>query len=208
VRETSPTLVEELIPTTITMGGLHRITCLLLEEHVPITNLTRILESIANHATFTKDPIDLTERIRADLGRAICDRYRDEQGKIHALVLDPRLEMELRRSIAEKTLVLDTARLEKLVMRLAEDWRKATTKGQDVAVLVDGSLRRPLRQALSRSLADLAVIAYQEVPGDLLLSAQSMIKSEDIAVAKPEETKNSSTGSNGNGASLQAILGR
>jgi flagellar biosynthesis protein FlhA len=208
VRETSPTLVDELIPTTITMGGLHRIVCLLLEEHVPITNLTRILESIANHASAVKDPLDLTERIRSDLGRAICDRYRDDQGKIHAVVLDPRLEMELRRSIAEKTLVLDSARLEKLVMRLAEEWRKASAKGQDAALLVDGGLRRALRQALSRSLSDLAIIAYQEVPGDLLLTAEAIIKSEDIAAPKPEEPKTNTPGSSGNGVSLQAILGR
>jgi hypothetical protein len=75
-------------------------------------------------------------------------------------------------------------------------------------VLVDGGLRRPFRQAVSRSLADLAVIAYQEVPGDLLLTAEAMIKSEDIAVAKPEEAKAISAGSQAGGTTLQAILGR
>ena len=62
VKETSPAVVDELIPNILTMGALHRVLCLLLEEHVPISNLTRILEALANHAVAIKDPLDLTER--------------------------------------------------------------------------------------------------------------------------------------------------
>jgi flagellar biosynthesis protein FlhA len=180
-RESSPSVVDELIPNILTMGQLHRVLTLLLEERVPISNLTRILESLANHAPTTKDSIELTDRVRVDLGRSICDRFRDEQGRIHALVLDPRLELELRRAIHEKTLVLDPSRLEKLIVRLANEWRKATARGQDVALLADASLRRPLRHAVARSLPDLAVVAYQEVPGDMLLEPAALIKPEDLA---------------------------
>jgi flagellar biosynthesis protein FlhA len=189
VKETAPTVVEELIPNVLTMGGLHRVLSLLLEERVPISNLTRILESLANHAPLVKDPLELTERVRHDIGRTICDRYRDEQGRIHAIVLDPRLELELRRAVHEKTLVLDPPRLEKLVLRLANEWRKAGARGLDVALLTDASLRRTMRQALARSLPDLAVIAYQEVPNDLVLEPIAMLKPEDIAPPRPEETQ-------------------
>src|SRR5262249_51680145 len=58
VRETSPVVVDELIPNILTMGALHRVLGLLLEEQVPISNLTRILESLANHAPQTKDPAE------------------------------------------------------------------------------------------------------------------------------------------------------
>ncbi len=66
-------------------------------------------------------------------------------------------------------------------MKLANEWRRATAKGQEVALLADASLRRPLRQAVARSLPDLAVVAYQEVPGDLLLEPAALIKPEDLA---------------------------
>lgn len=180
VRETSPAVVDELIPNLLTMGTLHRILCLLLEERVPITDLVRILESLASHVALVKDPVDLTDRVRLDLGRVVCDRFRDETGRAHALILDPRLEVELRRAIHEKSLVLDPARLEKLMARLGTEWRKATARGHEVALLVDGSLRRPLRQVLSRSLADLALIAYQEVPSDLQLEVVAMVKPEEL----------------------------
>ena len=49
VRESSPGLVDELIPNVLTMGMLHRVLVLLLDERVPISNMTRILECLANH---------------------------------------------------------------------------------------------------------------------------------------------------------------
>jgi len=183
VRETSPSLVDELIPNLLTMGVIHRVLCLLLEEHVPISNLTRILESLANHAPATKDPVDLTERVRLDLGRVICGRHRDDAGRLHALVFDPRLEMEFRKALHEKNLILDPSRLEKLVFRLADEWRKATAAGKDTALLTDSLLRRPLRQTIVRALPDLSVIAYQEIPSDMLLEPLALIKSEDLGHA-------------------------
>ena len=179
-RESAPSVVDELVPNVLTIGTLHRVLTLLLEERVPISNLTRILESLANHAPQVKEPIELSERVRVDLGRAICDRFRDERGRIHALVLDPRLELELRRAVHEKNLTLDPAQLEKLIIRLANEWRKAMAKGQDVALLCDASLRRPLRQSVARSLPDLSVVAYQEVPGDLMLEPAALIKPEEL----------------------------
>jgi flagellar biosynthesis protein FlhA len=183
-RETNPSVIDELLPNMLSMGTLHRVLCLLLEEHVPISNLPRILEGLAHHAPVTKDPVELTERVRVDLGRVICDRYRDAQGRLHAIILDPRLELELRRTLHEKTLAVDPGRLEKMVMFLLNEWRKATARGQDIALLTDASLRRPVRHALMRSMPDLAIIAFQEVPGDLVLEPVAMLKPEDLGGAK------------------------
>jgi flagellar biosynthesis protein FlhA len=178
VRDTSPSLVDELIPTNLTMGALHRVLCILLEEHVPISDLTRILESLANHAPLSKDPVELAEKVRIDLGRAICDRYRDEQGRLHAIVLDPRLEQELRRP--DRQFFLDPQRLEKFIVRLVTEWRKSGARGQEAALLCDTGLRRTLRQTL-RSQRDLAVIAFQEVPSDLILEPVVILKPDDVA---------------------------
>ena len=182
VRETSPSLVDELIPNVMTMGTLHRVLTLLLEENVPISNMTRILESLANYAPSVKDPAELTERIRPDLGRILCDRFRDTDGRLAAIVLDPRLEMELRKAVHEKNLILEPTRLEKLIVALANAWRKAHVAGKEVALLTDASLRRPLRVALVRSLADLSVISYQEIPIDTGLQPIALIRLEELAV--------------------------
>ncbi len=180
VRESSPAVVDELIPNMLTMGSIHRVLTLLLEERVPITNLARILEGLANHAQTTKDVTELTDRVRADIGRTICDRFRDDKGRIRAIVLDPRLEIELRRSIQDKQLVLDPSRLEQLIMKLSNEMRKANARGIDVALLCDSSLRRALRHAVARSLSDLSLISYQEIPTDLLMEPVAIIRPEDL----------------------------
>jgi len=181
VRETSPSLVDELIPNVLGMGLLHRVLILLLEEQVPISNMTRILECLANYAPAIKDPVDLTERVRAELGRIICDRFRDPQAKLAAIVLDPRVEMELRRALHEKNLVLEPAKLEKLIVCLGNGWRKSHLAGKEVALLTDTVLRRPLRAAIARSLGDLSVIAYQEIPTDIGLQPFVLVRPEDIS---------------------------
>jgi flagellar biosynthesis protein FlhA len=183
VRESNPAVVDELIPTILTMGTVHRVLMLLLQERVPISNLPRILESLATHAVATKDPVELAERVRVDIGRAVVDRFRDSSGRIRVLILDPRVELELRRSVQGQQLLLDPQRLERLTLKLAAEWRQALARGLEVALLCDASLRRPLRQALVRSLPDLAVIAYQEIPADILMEPVAVIRPEDIGAA-------------------------
>lgn len=180
VRETAPAVVDELIPNMLTMGTLHRVLVLLLEERVPISDLTRILESLANHAAATKDPAELTEKVRGDIGRAICDRFRDDRGRLRAIILDPRLEMELRRSVHGPHLNLDPTRLEGLIQKLAAEVAKTIAQGREAALLCDSGLRRPLRNSIVRSLRDLSVIAYQEVPTDYLLEPVAFIRPEDV----------------------------
>jgi flagellar biosynthesis protein FlhA len=180
VRETAPAVVDELIPNLITMGTLHRVLTHLLEERVPISNLGRILESLAANATATKDVSELTERVRVDIGRSVVDRFRDPTGRIRAIVFDPRLEVEFRRLVQGQQLALDAARLEQLTVRLAAEIRKANARGHEVALLCDASLRRAVRHAVSRSLHDLTVVSYQEIPTDLLMEPVAVIRPEDL----------------------------
>jgi flagellar biosynthesis protein FlhA len=147
VRATAPSLVDELIPSQLTLGTLHRVLCLLVEERVPISNLTRILEALSHFAGTVKDAVELAERIRPELGRDICDRFRDANNRLHGIVLEPRLHLELQRSLHQGHLVLEPNRLERLIGRLAEIWRRQVAQGQEVALLCDSSIRRALRQA-------------------------------------------------------------
>jgi len=194
VRETAPAVVDDLIPNPLGMGALHRVLTNLLDERVPISNLPRILEALAAHAGAVKDPAELAERVRLDIGRAVVDRFRDPNGRIRAIVLDPRLEVELRRASQGQTLVLDPSRLEQLTLRVAAELRKANARGYEVALLCDASLRRALRNGLVRALADLSVVSYQEIPTDLLM--------EPVAVIRPEEL--TSTGPSAVGALFDA----
>jgi flagellar biosynthesis protein FlhA len=187
VRATAPSLVDELIPSQLTLGTLHRVLCLLVEERVPISNLTRILEALSHFAGTVKDAVELAERIRPELGRDICDRFRDASNRLHGIVLEPRLHLELQRSLHQGHLVLEPNRLERLIGRLAEIWRRQVAQGQEVALLCDSSIRRALRQALYRSLPDLGVISYGEVPANMTLYPVAMLRLDDLLPANASQ---------------------
>ena len=183
-RETSSAVIDELIPNMLSMGTVHRVLSLLLQERVPITNLTRILESLAHNAPTVKDPEELAERARGYLARAICDPFIDSQNRIHAIIFEPSLELELRRSQQDKKMAIQPDAFEALIVRLATALREAGQNGVEVALLVDSQLRRILKNLLLRGIPDLTVIAYTEVPNDVLLEAEIIIKREDVYKAK------------------------
>ncbi len=180
VRETSPTVVDELKPDVIRMGELHQVLILLLQERVPLTNLTRMLEIIAQAAPAIKDPRELADRVREQMGRDILDRLRDDAGKVAVAVLDPRLEMRLRELVQEKQLVIPHDALERLISKLHEHWQACSMSGSEFTLLTDSALRRPLRQTTERAIPDLTVTAYTEVPSDLTIDFQKIIKLEDV----------------------------
>lgn len=181
-KQTSAAVVDELIPNLLSMGAVHRVLIALLEERVPITNLTRILEALAHYATQTKDPLELADRARSYLPRAICEPFLDAEHRIHAIIFDPHLELELRRSLQEKEkrLAIPPEALEALIVRLATALRETSQQQVDVALLVDSSIRRPIRHLLSRGLPDLSIIAISEVPTDVTLEAAAIIKRDDV----------------------------
>ncbi len=182
VKETSPSLVEELIPGVMTLSTVQQVLAGLLEEQVPITNLTRILESLAVHGTTVKDPVELIERVRVDLGRTICERFRSPDGRVRAIVFDPRVELHLKQALRGQQLVLEPRLMQKIIERLADELRKAVAADQEIAVAVEKQLRRPLRSLLVRALPDLAVIAYSEIPRDLRLDPVAVITPEQLGL--------------------------
>ena len=80
----------------------------------------------------------------------------------------------------ENNLALQPAQLERLIVRVSDEWQKASVAGKEAALLSDTTLRRPLRRALERAVVDLPVIAYPEIPSDLLIEPTAMLRVEDV----------------------------
>ncbi len=95
----------------------------------------------------------------------------------------------MRNALRDHALTLPPTQLERMIVKLSEHWRKANAASQEVALLCDSSLRRPLRRTIERSLSDLPVVAYTEIPADMLINAVAMLRNEDI---QPEEQDNTS----------------
>ena len=180
LRKTSPSLVDEIKPDLIRTSDIHHVIRELLAERVPISNFARVLEAIVHHAHKVKDPHALVEVVRTSIGTEILDPLKNADGMVPAIVAEPKLETGLRERLREGILAIDPASLDRLAKKLNELRQKALATDQELILLVETSLRRPIRNAIERNLPDLIVVGYGEVPNDTQVEFKSILKFEDV----------------------------
>ena len=180
LKEIAPSTVEEVRPDTLRASTLHKVLVHLLRDGIPITALEKIVESAVQHAVTHKDPDVLAESVRGDIGHIICERFQDEEGRIRVIILEPKLEHRLRQMASATSISLHPQELEKLVQCLRMLWEKSRLRNQHCAVLVDSSIRFSLARTIFRSIPDLAVIAYSEIPSDRLIESVGIVGFNEV----------------------------
>ncbi len=183
-REFAPTIVDEIKPEIIRMGTLHQVLIQLAEDRIPLADITLILESIVNHAPQTKTSEELTDHVRVDLGRLVCERFRGTDGRLRVIAMEPKLDTRMRQSLHQDQLALGAGPLTRLIESVTKAWKDSERRQQPLALLVDQKIRRPLKRLLARTTPDVGVIAYQEVPNDLIIDSAVMLQFEDIIGAE------------------------
>src|SRR5206468_1094382 len=101
LKQTHPTVVNELIPTQLNVGQVQRILQNLLAEGIAIRNLAGILEKVSDYANVTKNPDELSEHARRAVGTQLTKPYQLENGRMRAITLDPRLEQQIAQGIRQ-----------------------------------------------------------------------------------------------------------
>jgi flagellar biosynthesis protein FlhA len=165
VAQTSPKLVEELVPKIVSIGEIQRVLRQLLRERVPIRDLTTILESVADAATATKDPDLIVETVRAALGRAICRVHQSDKGELPAISFAPALEERLLQAVVRTdhgaVLAIDPQEAQGIATRIA---RAIETAVAQPVLLCTPGLRPHLWRLFSRVLPQIGVLSHNEVP--------------------------------------------
>ncbi|MCA9085933.1 MAG: FHIPEP family type III secretion protein [Planctomycetaceae bacterium] len=195
VKQFAPTIVEEITPDVIRMGTLHQVLIALAEDRIPLSDLALILESVINHAPDCTSAEMLTDRVRIDLGRLVCEPHRTEDGRIRIIAIEPLLDVHLRQSLHEGTLALGPGPLSRLIDRIRVLVHESARLHLPLTLLVDQKLRRPLKKILTRSSPDLAIIAFQELPADMQVETVAVLLRDDII---GEASRNEVGGQNAN----------
>jgi flagellar biosynthesis protein FlhA len=170
VKESSPTVVAELIPTLLSVGGVQKVLELLLREQVPVLDMQTILEALADNAHLTKDPEILTEYVRTALGRTICQKYLNDEGNIPVLTVDPQLERQIAESMQSTPggikVVLSHNVTNRLMDQLAQSIDGMVANNQQPVVLTAPNVRPALRRLAETTFPSLGLLSYNEiVPG-------------------------------------------
>jgi len=165
VAQTSPRLVEDLVPKVLSTGDVQRVLRQLLRERVPIRDLTTILEALSDAGAVTKDPDMLTEAVRGQLGRAICRQYQSDKNELVTISLAPSLEERLMKSIVRTdqgaVLALDPSEAQNMATKIARALEQAVAQP---VLLCTPALRPHLWRLFSRVLPTIGVLSHGEVP--------------------------------------------
>ena len=168
LRKSQPSLVGEVVGELVPVGMLQRVLKNLLANGIPVRELTAILEALGEYASKTKNTDILTEMVRKHLSRTITEQYKDKEGKVSAITLEPALEHQMTSNLRQEGETLNLALPAEMTMaistNIAQAWKTAMDKGAEkIVLLCDSRLRATLAAMLSRTVPPLPVIAYDEI---------------------------------------------
>jgi len=179
LQKVSPAVVDELIPGVMKVSEVQQVLQMLLREDVPIRQLGMILETLGDHAGKTKDPVWLTEYVRHRLARTISTRYRDAQGQLHVVALDPAMEDRIAAGIEHNErglfIRMSPQAVDSTCDKISSTVKKLITLGHHPVVLVSPRIRPGLRQIIAASMPRVRVLSYNEITQDTKIQSHGVV---------------------------------
>ena len=160
-------LADELIPSVISASTLQRVLQALLRERVSIRDLGTILEGIAEAAPHTSSLTQLTEAVRARLGRQLCWANRGEDGSLPIVTLSPDWETAFADSLIgageDKQLSMAPSRLQEFIRAVRDSFERAALAGDAAVLLTSPAVRPYVRSIIERFRGQTVVMSQSEV---------------------------------------------
>ncbi|HKT99624.1 MAG TPA: flagellar biosynthesis protein FlhA [Paraburkholderia sp.] len=165
VQKDTPSLVDDLVPKVLPVTTLQKVLQNLLEEGVPIRDMRTIMESLAEHTPRVTDAHDLTAAVRIALGRAITQQWFPGNADMQVMGLDANLERVLSQTLTSgPNPGLEPGLAHTLLTQTEQAMGRQQALGLAPVMLVQHALRPMLSRFLRRSLPQLKVLSYAEVP--------------------------------------------
>ena len=165
--EQSPKLVEDLVPKTLPMGTIAKVLQNLLQEGISIRDIRTISETLLDAASTSQDTDILTSAVRVALRRMIVQGINGMRAELSVFTIDAKLEQLLQKSLQNNSdgyLMLEPNLAERLQTGVKEAAQRLQAIGLPAVLVVSKALRTVLAKLFSNSIADLHVIAYEEIP--------------------------------------------
>ncbi|MGB8002033.1 MAG: flagellar biosynthesis protein FlhA [Anaerobacillus sp.] len=179
VRETSPAVLEELIPNILTIGDVQKVLMRLLKEKVSIRSLDMILESLADNGVRTKDTDVLAEYVRQSLSRQITSQVAVPGEPVKVLTAGARLEKRFAESVQQSDqgsyLALDPETSQTIYQEVLQQVSRLQQSGIQPILLTSPAIRMYLRQFLERYMPELMILSYSELEPDVEVQSVGVI---------------------------------
>lgn len=176
IAKTAPKMVEDLVPDQLSVSVVQKVLQYLLEEGVPIRDMRTIIETLAEAAPRTQDPLELTTRVRQSLGRAIMQGLFPGSGEIQVMALEPSLERILLQAMTSSTdAAIEPSLADGLLHQAAAAAERQENIGLPAVLLVPPQLRWLLTRFLRRSVPSLKVVSNAEIPESRTIRVTAMV---------------------------------
>ena len=179
IKESNATVVDELVPTLLSVGEVHKVLQNLLRERVSIRDLLLILETLANVAHRNKNTDILTEYVRNALAPQICELYRNEKNLIPVITLDPNFEARLEGALQETEsgfrFTLSPGEVGRILDASGEIIEKVKSNGEMPVVICSPTIRGALKRLTENNYRDLIVLSYNEIVPGIEIRSLGMI---------------------------------
>lgn len=179
IKDNNAALVDELVPKLMGIGEIQKVLQNLLEEGISIRDLVTIFETLADHASVTRDTDILTEYVRQSIKRAISGKYFPPNEITNVITLDPKIEQEIMGAVKNTEqgsyLALDPERINKIIESLTEGLRKLEDMGRNPIVITSPIVRLYFKKLASEYFKDIIVISYNEVESNIELQSVGMV---------------------------------
>jgi flagellar biosynthesis protein FlhA len=166
-------LVEEIIPSQISVTGVQRVLQTLLGERVSIRDLPAILEGIAEAVGHTKNALYITEHVRARLARQLCNANLSHNGYLPLIALSPNWEQAFAESIIgqgeERQLAMAPSQLQQFIAQVREAFDDAGAKNEVPVLLTSPQIRPFVRSIVERFRPQTVVMSQNEIHASVRL---------------------------------------
>lgn len=179
IKESNPSLVDELIPKLLGLGEVQKVLQNLLREGISIRDLLTIFETLADHAAVTRDTDVLTEYVRQSLKRAISAKYFPPNEATSVVTLDPKIEQEIMNSVKQTEqgayLTLDPERTKSIMNAVGMEIEKLESLGKNPIIITSPIVRMYFKKLTEDYYRDLIVVSYNEIDNNVELQSVGMV---------------------------------
>ena len=178
----APSLVQSVIPKLIPLHSLTGILRELLAERMPISDLRRILETLANLAGKNLTIAESAEALRPGLAGLLIQQLAPLSQPLPVITLSSELEhmlIQMARQSGEAGLMLDNALAEKLITSVTQASERVSAEGRTAVMVVSPAIRKHLSAIIRHHIDDMVVLGFTELPDNRKINVVATISGED-----------------------------
>ncbi|MCA1936447.1 MAG: flagellar biosynthesis protein FlhA [Asticcacaulis sp.] len=160
-------LIDDLIPSVVTVATLQRVLQALLKERVSIRDLPAILEALGEVAPHTKSVTQMVEHVRSRLGRQLCWQNRAEDGALPIVTLSNDWENAFAGSLIgvgeERQLSMAPSQLQEFIRAVRDTFEQVSMSGEVAVLLTSPGIRPYVRSIVERFRGNTTVMSQNEI---------------------------------------------